>query len=366
VACFISSHGLGHAARAAAVMAEMQRMDPSIRFHVFGRVPSWFLESSLPGPVSLHEVMTDMGMVQSTPLEEDLSATVEGLREMLPFDEAKVGDLAREVGRLGCQLVLCDIAPLGIAVARAAGVRSVLVENFTWDWIYRAYADQVPEMERFAGYLGDLFDQADYRIQTEPVCRRFDGDFITRPVSRRPRTPRDTVRSALGIPEGAEMVMVTMGGVSGNLTLGKEGLKDSKAVLVIPGGGPRLVRRDNVIYLPYQSQFFHPDLIRACDAVVGKVGYSTLAEVYHAGVPFGYVARPRFPESGPLVAFIRREMPGVAIPMESFLQGKWGALISELTGLKRVRRSGPNGSEEAAGFLMSLLDGESSRSEGQR
>ena len=30
---------------------------------------------------------------------------------------------------------------------------------------------------------------------------------------------------------------------------------------------------------------FHPDLVNASDAVIGKAGYNTLAEVFYAGTP---------------------------------------------------------------------------------
>ena len=63
---------------------------------------------------------------------------------------------------------------------------------------------------------------------------------------------------------------------------------------VIPGAGGDIGRNENVIVLPHGSPFFHPDLVNASDCVVGKLGYSTLAEIYRAGVPFGFVVRRGF------------------------------------------------------------------------
>ena len=37
------------------------------------------------------------------------------------------------------RLVIADAPPLGCAAAAAAGIPSVVVSNFTWDWIYQAY-----------------------------------------------------------------------------------------------------------------------------------------------------------------------------------------------------------------------------------
>ena len=48
-----------------------------------------------------------------------------------------------------------------------------------------------------------------------------------------------------------------------------------------------MVREKNVILLPANTDLYHPDLVHAADAVVAKLGYSTVAETYSAGVPLG-------------------------------------------------------------------------------
>ena len=136
LAFFISSHGYGHAARAAAIMAALQTRHLALRFEIFTQVPRWVFDISLTGPFTYHTALTDVGLVQTSPLVEDLPQTAKRLNDFLPFDEARVAELAAQVSERQCAAALCDISPLGIAVARAAGIPSVLIENFTWDWIY--------------------------------------------------------------------------------------------------------------------------------------------------------------------------------------------------------------------------------------
>ena len=83
--------------------------------------------------------MTDIGLVQETPLYADLARTVERLNRFIPFEGSEISGLAMKIDRLNCELVICDIAPMGIAVGREAGVPSLLVENLTWDWVYQEY-----------------------------------------------------------------------------------------------------------------------------------------------------------------------------------------------------------------------------------
>jgi UDP:flavonoid glycosyltransferase YjiC (YdhE family) len=137
IAYFVSPHGFGHAARAAAVMNALAARDATVHFHIFTRVPRWFFAESLRASFTYHACLTDIGLVQDSALKENLPQTLERLREFFPFNQSLISNLAHLIMRHQCRAVLCDIAPLGIAVARAAGVPSVLIENFTWDWITR-------------------------------------------------------------------------------------------------------------------------------------------------------------------------------------------------------------------------------------
>jgi UDP:flavonoid glycosyltransferase YjiC (YdhE family) len=262
------------------------------------------------------------------------------------------------IADLEIDLIVCDIAPMGIAIAREAGILSILVENFTWDWIYKGYRSYEKQLKRHIVYLEDLFNSADYHIQTEPVCRPCKADLLTSPVSRSVRTPARQIRRQLSIQEETKVVTITMGGIPANYNFLKK-LRDQHNVsFIIPGGSQSIEINENVVLLSHQSDFFHPDLINASDAVIGKVGYSTLAEIYHAGVPFGYIARPWFRESEILSDYIEREMSGIAIEEARFQNGAWISDLRELLALSRIRRSGPNGAEQSARFIWKFLTGE--------
>jgi UDP-N-acetylglucosamine:LPS N-acetylglucosamine transferase len=96
-------------------------------------------------------------------------------------------------------------------------------------------------------------------------------------------------------------------------------------------------------------------LINASDAVIGKAGYSTLAEVYQAGVPFGYVPRARFRESPALIEYIQKEMSGLPISEAQFADHRWLSSLPDLFSLPRLQRDGVDGAEQAARFIYGLL-----------
>ncbi|MGE5839736.1 MAG: hypothetical protein ACM34H_07355, partial [Deltaproteobacteria bacterium] len=291
IAFFISPHGYGHAARAAAVMEAFHRLIPETQFEIFTEVPEWFFRHSLSGPFTYHALLTDIGLVQESSLKADLPATLARLDAFLPFPEQRISELARLVSDRRCRLIVCDISPMGISVARKAGLPSLLIENFTWDWIYDQYSEKSPGLSRHISYLREIFRSADFHIQTRPVCFPFHPRLTTSPVSRRARRPREETRARLGILPQAIVAMITMGGIPETYSFLEQLQEIEDVVFIIPGAGSETNRTGNLFLLPHRSEFFHPDLVQASDALIGKVGYSTLSEVYWAGIPFGYIAR---------------------------------------------------------------------------
>ncbi len=364
IAWFISPHGFGHAARSSAIMAAVQEIDPSVQFEIFTLVPLRFFQDSVSGISGYHSLLTDIGFVQKSPLCEDTDKTLQTLDEFLPFQSAQIAELSSELQRLKCDLVICDIAPIGIAVAREAHIPSVLVENFTWDWIYEGYKG-LNILKKHTEYLRNLFESADYHIQAEPICLHKDSDLVTLPISRKIRTPRQVIRQRLGIPDYKKMVVITMGGIPESYNFWDKLAEHNDIFFVIPGAKethdplPSVQVSDlnqlvNLILLPRHSDFFHPDLINASDAVIGKVGYSTLAEIYHAGVPFGYILRPSFPESEKLAAFVEKEMQGYLIDEADFHNGRWVSSLEALFALPRIQRDSLNGADQAAEFICNI------------
>jgi len=356
IAFFVSPHGFGHAARACAVMGAIERLRPGVRFELFTTVPAWFFAESLSAGFGYHEVVTDVGMAQLSSLEEDPAGTVRKLDRFFPFDDETLEQLAAELGRLGCRAVICDISPLGLAVAERAHLPSVLVESFTWDWIYEGYSDECPALSALGRKLGPVFDSAGLRVQTAPLCREAAGAERVAPIARSPRTDPATTRRRLGVADGVPIVLLTMGGIPWEFSFLEDASAAAGAWLVIPGGSEAPEVRDGMTLLPHRSDFYHPDLIAAADAVVGKLGYSTVAEAYHAGRPFAFVERPRFRESAVLAWWVREHMEGFALPAGELESGAFAHRIPELLALPCRPRPEANGAEEAATLILSLLE----------
>jgi hypothetical protein len=355
IAYFITPHGFGHAARASAMMDAVAETVSSVSFDIFTTVPKWFFADSFSGRFEYHEFVTDIGLVQKTPFSHDLEETIETLDRFIPFDSALVSDTADFLKQQACQLVICDISPMGIFIAKEAGIPSVLIENFTWDWIYEDFIQADVRMSRYVDFFRKIYRAVDYHIQTSPVCNPQPIDMATGPISRKVRLPSVKVREKLGVSQKKKMVLLTTGGVRDKYPFLKDLTAEKEVCFVIPGASESPEQHDNLILLPYRSGFIHSDLVNAADAVVGKAGYSTIAEVYQSGAPFGYVTRSNFRETGKLVAFIEKEMTGIRISDEEFKTGKWLGKVSRLLNFSRTQRHTRNGSHQAAGMIRDIL-----------
>lgn len=354
IGCFISPHGLGHATRICAILSSLRKKTEGITPHLFTSLSSAVFKESL-GSFIKHSVQVDVGLVQRDSLVVDLDTTIDRLENLLPYPESLVDKLADECRDFSC--ILCDIAPLGILVAKRASIPSILIENFTWDWIYQPYTKLDNRIEQFSRYLKQLFKQADYHVQTEPICRSIDTDLHCGPVFRPLRFPRNIIREQLRC-KNLPVILVTMGGIELGLPF-IDRLDELPYYFIL--AGQRQTKRvgDNILLLRFQDGFFHPDLVNAADLVLCKSGYSTIAECYQAGVRVCCVSRDIFPESEVVERFVKEEMNGSVISTDNFLSGNWLSDLEELVSRKANYQNSANGASEIAEFLLPLLSNSS-------
>lgn len=356
IAYFISPHGFGHAARAAGVMQACQSQRDDLFFDLYTTVPAWFFEQSRIANFHWFNVHSDIGVLQSTPFTEDFEATLAALACFYPPADGRMDLLAQNLLENKAELVICDIAPLGILAAKKAGIPALLVENFTWDWIYQAYLQDYAQFDDFIALLESYFARADVRIQSEPLCATAPGaHYLPHPIARCAFSTPEHTRKALGIAESESVVLISMGGIAEDFQALEQLHALPATTFLIPGGSDRLHRQANCVFLPHHSDFYHPDLIAAANAIIGKAGYSTIAEVLQAGIPFAFISRDRFREAEVLSRHIRENLPSIEITESEYRAGDWMRRIPELLTLPYSTTPHPNGAATAARIVLEML-----------
>lgn len=356
LAWFVSPHGFGHAARSAAIVEALGAAAPGLAVDFWTSVPEWFFAESISRPVGFRPLACDVGLVQRSPIAEDLEASLAALERFWAWAEGGgIDAVAAEVRDSGAVAVVADIAPFGLAVARAAGLPSVLIENFTWDWIYEPLVALDSGFGPWTERLASLFADCDRHLQLTPCCRELPGAVAVPPVARRAQGDRGAVRDRLAVPPGDALVLVSFGGVAHRLEALAPLAERRGITFVLPGASDDERAEGNLRLLPHRSPVHHPDLVAAADLVVGKLGYSTVAEAVAAGSRMLYVPRPGFRESAVLEAFVEERLPSRAISPDSLADGSWVEQIPALLALPPAAAQPSLGAEIAAAALGRFL-----------
>jgi UDP:flavonoid glycosyltransferase YjiC (YdhE family) len=323
---YVSGHGYGHATRCVALIAALRRISPgSLRIHVRSEAPHWIFQER-DGQLACSAAAVDPGIIQSNALDVDLEATIDAHERFASRWEARLGEEAEFLRRLAPRVVVSDIPPLAIAAAAAAGISAVGVSNFSWDWILAGYAEQEPRLRPVVERYAEAYREADcvFRLPMHGDLGAFRVIVDVPLLTRRSRLPRTSVWKRLGISrdEGRSVVLISFGGFGGGPLASFEGADLAGMIFLAfeekPKGFGGDWRR-----LPNPSPIPHEELVAACDAVIGKPGYSTAAEVLAHRTRFLYLSRGDYTEGPVLEAGLRRDGCARPIPRDDFFAGRW-------------------------------------------
>lgn len=246
----------------------------------------------LPG-VALVDRPTDVGfMCREDRLALDPGRTALSVWNWLSGWKQFVVDETSRLRSSVPDLVVTDVSPEPLLVAEKLGVVSVVASNFNWVDQYEPHlrADLVAPL-RGAYALASRTHAYALRTALSGLRRIVPAGLVTREVGR----SRETIRRALGLGADEPLVHLGFGYSADAAALGTEldpGWLPPRVRLLVsanlagmaergPDGGRPPVP---VAVIPPDEADAH-DFIAACDLVVAKAGYGTVAEAIAAKVP---------------------------------------------------------------------------------
>lgn len=358
---YISGHGFGHAARSAEIVNAVHRLDPGMRITLRTTVPGWFLRASIHVPVEIVAGDVDTGMVQPDSLSIDEDETARQAARFYSTFAQRVSSETGHIDRLRPTIIAADIPPLAFAAAARAGLPSVAIGNFTWDWIYSGY----PQFERLAPGVIATIGQAQSHA-TVSLRLPFSGGFATMHsvtdiplVARVARTARNVTRARLQLPDDRPLVLATFGGHGGAVMLPAAASPEYLLVATdYEAPDSTLASADLRIVTAQELQsrgLTYTDLLAACDVAATKLGYGIVSECVVNRVALLYTTRGRFIEQDVFI----RELPAYlrcrSIARDDVRRGRWAEGLRELL-LTPVptQTMGAGGADEAARRLIAL------------
>ena len=156
---------------------------------------------------------------------------------------------------------------------------------------------------------------------------------------------RAEIREELGVGPEDPVVVVTVGGYPEAMPF-LHRLSDHPDITFLVTGAHETQREGRIHLFDNGTHLYMPHLVRAADAVVAKLGYSTVAEVWREGRPLATVTREDFREMEPLQSWVEARLPGFRIPAADFAGGAWLDRIPQLLARQRPPTQPEGGADQ--------------------
>jgi hypothetical protein len=348
LAAYVSGHGFGHLMRLCEVLRAVRARAPSLPITLVGAVPEALALREVPPPFRFRAAQCDVGLAQRDALVIDETRTAEWCRAFDATWESRVAGEASFLRASGARAVLGDIPPLAFAAAERAGVPSLALGNFSWDWIYRHLASREASLEAAADRAASAYANAGLLLALPfagaftAFARQEEVGF----VARRPRILRPEARRRLAL-DARPAVLVSFGGV-GLPGLSRAAIgQDPTFQLLFPDElGPARLDAAGLAY---------PDVVGAADVVVTKPGYGIITDAIGAGTRVVYTERGDFPEYPIMVRDMPRWLACEHVSNEDLRAGRIAAAIRRV--LERPIPPQPElgGAERAAERVLEMV-----------
>lgn len=355
VAYYITPHGFGHAVRALEILRRLTDMDPNIKPIIISDIPYTLVEQNVGRPIPMRPVRLDVGLCQYDSIRFGLEKTLSALGRLLSEAEEIIERERQFLVSEQVKLIVSDIPFLPFDAARACGIPSIGISNFTWDWIYGDYAGSDPRWNEIISRIRSSYAKGSLflRLPMHGDCSVFPRIEDVSLVARKSARSRDEIRSVLGLGIGEKMVLVSFS----SLELDEAALTKLRKVRNVsffyksptkfPLPGARAIDGLAISYV---------DAVAAADAVITKPGYGIVSDCLAHGAPMIYTDRGRFPEYDILVETIRRELTSIHIEMKDFLAGNWEDAIRRVLALPRkVPGIRIDGADQCVGKILEFL-----------
>ncbi|CAI9760565.1 unnamed protein product [Fraxinus pennsylvanica] len=356
-AYYVTGHGFGHATRVVEVVRNLIQAGHDV--HVVTAAPDYVFTTEIQSPrLFIRKVLLDCGAVQADALTVDRLASLEKYVQTAVVPRASI--LATEIEWLKsikADLVVSDVVPVACRAAADAGIRSVCVSNFSWDFIYAEYVMVTGYRSRsIVLQIAEDYSHSEFLIRLPGYCPMpaFRDTVDVPLVVRRLHKNRAEVRKELGIGEDIKVLIYNFGGQPAGWKIKKEYLPDGWICLVCEASeGQELP--ENFMKLP--KGVYTPDVIAASDCMIGKIGYGTASEALAYKVPFIFIRRDYFNEEPFVRNMLEHFQCGVEMIRRDLLTGHWTPYIERAFTLNPCYEAGTNGGEVAAKILQDTAFG---------
>lgn len=346
VAYYISSHGFGHATRAAQVMAALPN-DAVIYARTMA--PEQFLRREAQRPILFTNRAYDFGAWQASNMEIDWDRTFETAMKIHAESHERLDEEVDFLRREQIDVVVADIPPTPLVAAQRAGIPSLCVANFTWVEVFRKAAQGHPERQTFLRELAQEYSTATLLARPSFALKmpHFRETRDTSPIGRRGKNIRRELLRELALPRGNRLALTYFGKWGfGELQIERAARFGNITFLSFDSDAAPFVKLD-----PNRWRF--EDVVASVDVVVAKPGYGTLSECMANAVPVIYYPRCEFAEYYALRRTLDAWGGAIRLSKRDFVRCRWEKALAQAFQLK-PRAVACTGAQEIARLVVEL------------
>jgi hypothetical protein len=353
---YISGHGYGHAVRSLEVINVLGRL--GCRLWIKTAVPLFLLKERLTCEATIRNEVLDAGLHQVDNLRFDLTRTKGQVKKILETAPRWVEQESRFLIEEGFSGVVCDIPFIPFEAAERAGLPSIGIGNFSWDWVYAYYGERDPDWLPLAEAIASSYRKADLllRLPFHGPMKAFPRVEDLPLVAKRPTRKKEEIRKTLRLPEDRKIILVGFSQVAltREALRNIENLSDRYLFIIrspLDWDSPGFRKIEDA-----EASFI--DLVAAADGVMTKPGYGIVADCLAAGTPMIYSDRGDFPEYPILVKGIEAYLPCCHMAMEEFFAGRWRPCLERLNEKPAPQKPpmGMNGAEVAGERILDWIE----------
>lgn len=310
----ITDHGFGHASRNIPLIRYILESNKNIKIIIkTGKAQGEFISSILEefkDRIEYYFSPIDIGLVlKEGSLDVDKEALDKKVREYIKSWDKKIEEERSFLKENNVKLVISDIVPWFFKAASLENVKAMLISNFTWvdmykefleDDIVRAYKACYKKATKVLLYDLYMEDMKEYLTNCEEIglcCRKFNLKNV------------EKIKSL----NNKKKVFISVGR---SVNLEETIDVSSLDYYFIATKGINL-KGNNVKYLDIETKNTHEYLL-ACDYVITKAGWGTLAECLIGKKKIGVLKRDGVPEDKNSINILKRRNEVLEISLENF------------------------------------------------
>ena len=274
VVFYITNHGFGHASRNVPIIKRLLKDSESKIYIKTDQTRCDFLKRNLHeyrDHIFYYDDCNENGLIlEKGKMSPNLSEMEQMIRKDFTQWRFYIAREARFLMDNKIDIVISDIIPWALKAAKACNIPCLLIGNFTWSEMYKSYYGR-----EIWGPYEECYRMADkavwYEIHAKELheyCKDYECvSMVSRSVDE---TEAEKIRNKFS----KEIVFVSLGG---SAEIGRPIHVGHLPYEFLVTRGLKM-EGDNVHLLP-ENMVNTPDYIAACDYVIAKGGWSTVAEV---------------------------------------------------------------------------------------